>query len=82
MSSLRDRLDATSCVLRDVQLTGRAIGAGAYGRVEEVVVAGTVCGAKTIHLALQQSSGADLMEAEAQFAEEVQLVDMRLGREG
>ena len=74
MSSLRDRLDATSCVLRDVQLTGRAIGAGAYGRVEEVVVAGTVCAAKTIHIALQQSSGADLMEAEAQFAEEVQLV--------
>ena len=42
--------------------------------LKEVVVAGTVCAAKTIHLALQQSSGADLMEAEAQFAEEVQLV--------
>lgn len=38
-----------SLVLRNVTLTGRTIGCGSYGSVEEVAISGALCAAKKIH---------------------------------
>ena len=64
-------------VLPDVTFTGRKIGAGAYSSVEEVVLSGAVCAAKTFHVTLQdlsQLSQADVESATHQFVEELQLM--------
>ena len=46
---LRNNPELQPFVLSNVQLTGTAIGAGAYGSVEEVAVPGAICAAKKIH---------------------------------
>ena len=46
---LHDHSDLQWLALRDVTLTGKTIGRGSYGSVEEVAIAGTVCAAKKIH---------------------------------
>ena len=77
MFSLRDHPELTSLVLRDVTLAGRRIGSDAYGSAEEVMVAGAICAAKTVHVSLRESSQvpeADLRSAAARFAEESQLM--------
>ena len=46
---LQNHSDLRSLVLRDVTLTGRTIGSGSYGSVEEVEIPGALCAAKKIH---------------------------------
>ncbi|CAI8027385.1 Probable serine/threonine-protein kinase DDB_G0281745 [Geodia barretti] len=46
---LQNHSDLRSLVLRDVTLTGRTIGCGSYGSVEEVEIPGALCAAKKIH---------------------------------
>lgn len=73
-----DHPDLKPFVITDVKLTGRRIGAGAYSRVEEVVVAGAVCVAKIFHdvtlLDPSQISQASMQSSMAKFVEECQLM--------
>ena len=41
--------DLSSFVVPNVHSTGRELGRGAYGNVEEVEIPGAVCAAKKIH---------------------------------
>jgi serine/threonine protein kinase len=64
-------------LLSDVQQTDTKIGAGAYGNVEEVVVAGAICAAKTIHDFFRddaQVPPADIKKASTRFVSECQLM--------
>ena len=64
-------------VLSNVRETGIKIGAGAYGRVEEVDVLGAICAAKKIHDIFQdprQVPSAAIRQATTQFARECQLM--------
>ena len=48
-ANLRDHPDLQSLVLHKVTLTGKTIGSGSYGSVEEVAIPGALCAAKKIH---------------------------------
>ena len=60
--------DLQAFVLPNVRETGRVIGTGAYGSVEEVEIPGAVCAAKRIHTALHDR------RSESQFVKECQLM--------
>ena len=66
-------------MLSNVRLTGTriAIGAGAYGSVEEVAIPGAICAAKKIHDFLHDTSQlgqAEIHKATTQFVRECQLM--------
>ena len=74
---IRDHPELQPFVLSDVRLTGTAIGAGAYGSVEEVAVPGAICAAKKIHdffLNTAQVTPAAVQKATTQFVTECQLM--------
>ena len=52
-SFLRDHPDLRPFLLSSARSTGRTIGSGSYGSVEEVAVPGAVCAAKKIHYFFQ-----------------------------
>ena len=73
---LRDYPGLRPFVLTDVQITGNQIGAGAYGRVEEVSIR-VDAAAKTTYTAAEQTSyreGEQLSKAENRFLQECQLM--------
>ena len=59
--SYRDVPDLKEFFLEDVQRTGRRLGAGAFGIVEELMVGGTLCAGKKLHSSLldAQNDGID-----------------------
>lgn len=63
-------------LLHDVVQTGTTVGNGAYGHVEEVIVAGAVCAAKTIHndLLVDSQQGGRVVDMRARFVQECQLM--------
>ena len=76
-SFLRAHPELRPLVLSDVQFTGTRIGGGAYGKVEEVVVSGAICAAKTIYDFLQEgdvATAAELPKAATEFVRECQLM--------
>ena len=65
----------SACI--DVRLTGRRLGAGAYGSVEEVAIPGALCAAKKIHevfLDRSQIPEEDIQKATRQFVTECRLM--------
>ena len=63
-----------SLILHRVNLTGKEIGRGAYGRVFEVNYEGTLCAAKEVHaLLLQYAQGEDLQKIKDDFLRECQI---------
>ena len=75
-SFLRDHPELRPFVLSDVRLTGRNIGAGSYGSVEEVEIPGAICAAKMIHDLFQDRS--QIPEDEIRRASEQFVVECRL----
>ena len=75
-SFLRDHPELRPFVLPDVRLTGRNIGAGAYGSVEEVEIPGAICAAKKIHDLFQDRTR--IPEVEIRRASEQFVVECRL----
>ena len=58
-------------ILYDVNVTGKEIGCGAYGRVFEVDYAGTLCAAKEIHeVLLHFAEGNDFQKLRDDFLNE------------
>ena len=74
---LRDHPDFRRFVISDVRLTGKIIGSGSYGSVEEVEIPGAICAAKKIHDFFQdrsQVSEVEIARASEQFVVECQLM--------
>ena len=75
VESLRDELQ--QFVLPNVRLTGRRLGAGSYGSVEEIAIPGALCAAKKIHevfLDRSQIPEDDIQKASRQFVTECRLM--------
>ena len=63
-----------SLILYRVNVTGKEIGGGAYGRVFEVDYEGTLCAAKEVHaLLLQHAQENDLRKIIEDFLNECQI---------
>ena len=74
---LRDHPDLRPFVISDVRLTGKIIGSGSYGSVEEVEIPGAICAAKKIHDFFQdrsQVSEVEIARASEQFVVECRLM--------
>ena len=61
-------------VLPDVRPTGRQLGVGSYGSVEELEVNGVLCAGKRIHDALLQRDNADVENIQRKYLEECQVM--------
>ena len=76
-SFLRDRPELRQLVLPDVRLTGRSIGAGDYGSVEEVDILGVICAAREINDFFEDGSQIpedEIRRASEQFVTECQMM--------
>ena len=76
-SFLRDHPDLRPFLLSSARATGRTIGSGSYGSVEEVAVPGAVCAAKKIHDLFQdrrQMPREGIEKAADEFVRECQLM--------
>ena len=72
---LYDIPDLASFIVSNVRLTGRELGKGAYGSVEEVEIPGAVCAAKKIHTEfLNIGSSKDIAYIVSKFASECRLM--------
>ena len=61
-------------VLPDVRPTGKQLGVGSYGSVEELEVNGLVCAGKRLHDALLQRDNAGIANVERKYLEECQVM--------
>ena len=61
-------------VIANVQLTGKELGSGAYGSVEELVIDGVLCAGKRIHEALLEQGNAHVQNLVRKYVEECQLL--------
>ena len=69
--------DLASFVVPNVHPTGRELGKGAYGSVEEVEILGSVCAAKKIHAEfLNIGSHEDISHMITKFTSECKLMSM------
>ena len=76
-SFLRDHPDLRPFLLSSARPTGRTIGSGSYGSVEEVAIPGAVCAAKKIHDFFQdpkQMPREGIDKAATEFVRECQLM--------
>ena len=62
-------------VLPDVRPTGRQLGVGSYGTVEELEMNGLVCAGKRLHDALLQRGNAGVANIERKYLDECQVHD-------
>ena len=61
-------------VLPDVHPTGKQLGVGSYGSVEELEMNGLVCAGKRLHDALLQRDNAGVQNIERKYLEECQVM--------
>ena len=61
-------------VFTDVRLTGKQLGVGAYGSVEELEINGFVCAGKRLHEALLEQDNAGVENIERRYQEECQVI--------
>ena len=61
-------------VIANVQPTGKELGSGAYGSVEELVIDGVLCAGKRIHEALLEQGNAHVQNLVRKYVEECQLL--------
>ena len=76
-SFLRDHPELRQLVLNDVRLTGRSIGAGSYGSVEEVEILGEKCAVREINDFFENGSHIpddQIRRASEQFVKECQMM--------
>ena len=60
-------------ILPDVRPTGKQLGVGSYGSVEELETNGLVCAGKRLHDALLQRDNAGVANIEQKYLEECQV---------
>ena len=66
--------DLQQFVLPEVRPTGKQLGVGSYGSVEELEVNGLVCAGKRLHAALLERDNAGVANIEQKYLEECQVV--------
>ena len=71
--AFRDNLELQQFVLPDVQPTGRKLGVGSYGSVEELLVKGLVCAGKRLHETLLERDNEGVINVERKYLEECQV---------
>ena len=64
-------------VLPDVRPTGKQLGVGSYGSVEELEVNGLVCAGKRLHDALLQRDNVGVQNIERKYLEECKVMPTR-----
>ena len=64
-------------ILSDVRPTGRELGVGSYGSVEELEMNGLLCAGKRLHDALLQRDNAGVANIERKYLEECQVMPTR-----
>ena len=64
-------------VLRRVRTTGRQLGVGSYGSVEELEVNGLVCAGKRLHEALLDQANAGVADIARKYFLECQVLNQR-----
>ena len=73
-------------MLSEVRATGRQLGVGSYGSVEELKMKGLVCAGKQLHKALVEQGNAGVEKIVSRFLEECKVttegVDRRREEEG
>lgn len=71
---MANRVDDSLIPLLRVNMTGQEIGRGAYGRVFEVNLNGTLCAAKEVHSLLQEyAQGDEFEKIRRDFLQECQI---------
>ena len=71
--AFRDNPELQQFVLPDVQPTGRKLGVGSYGSVEELLVKGLVCAGKRLHETLLERDNEGVINVERKYLEECQV---------
>ena len=61
-------------ILPEVRPTGRQLGVGSYGSVEELEVNGVLCAGKRIHDALLRRDNADVENIQRKYLDECQVM--------
>ena len=61
-------------VLSEVRPTGKQLGVGSYGSVEQLEMNGLLCAGKRLHDALLQRDGAGVANIERKYIEECQVM--------
>ena len=61
-------------LIPDVRPTGKQLGVGSYGSVEELEMNGLVCAGKRLHDALLQRDNAGVQNIERKYLEECQVM--------
>ena len=70
LQAFRNNRELQCFVLSEVQTTGRELGEGSYGSVEELKVKGLVCAGKRLHKALVEQGNAGVEKIVSRFLEE------------
>ena len=72
--AFRDNPELQQFVLPEARPTGRQLGVGSYGSVEELQVKGLVCAGKRMHEALLQRDNEGVINIERKYLEECQVM--------
>ena len=72
--AFRDNPELQQFVLSDVQPTGRKLGVGSYGSVEELLANGLVCAGKRLHEMLLERDNEGVINVERKYLEECQVM--------
>lgn len=70
----QDITELQQFVLPEVHPTGRQLGVGSYGRVEELEVNGLVCAGKRLHDALVEEGNIDVTSITHKYIQECQVM--------
>ena len=78
LQALRNHPNLQRLLIADARPTGRQLGAGSYGSVEELEVSGVVCAGKKIHETLIEQGNVGAENIASRYVEECQLMsDLR-----
>ena len=70
LQAFRSNRELQRFTLPEVRATGKKLGEGSYGSVEEVMVKGLVCAGKRLHKALVEQGNAGVEKIVSRFLEE------------
>ena len=79
LQAFRSNRELQCFVLPEVRATGRQLGEGSYGSVEELKVKGLVCAGKRLHKALVEQGNAGVEKIVSRFLEECKVTTEGVG---
>ena len=75
--AFRDNPELQQFVIPEARPTGRQLGVGSYGSVEELQVKGLVCAGKRMHEALLERDNEGVSNMERKYLEECQVMPIQ-----